>query len=471
MALSLIFTFGWAAGVLLFLFLMNALLDLGIWGLLRYGRNVFLTSGLFLGLFAIPFTGYYVLPLHRTGRTAGFLFLHLRMVREGEDPSLQFGRERTFQRIGYYRAFVAAIPALLAGIVVLSFLPDASDRPTTPDLLDVLRLPTAFAYILFILSQLLDRLSGKQSTLGVHERLARVHVIREPRMRELMEQERRVTEAHIAGGMAHEIRNALGTARLQLDRVVDSDVATRTQKALEDILRSLTESSGNGSDRDNLKRAVAGVRRIYDDRNLIKRVLQEVSTAVDRGLRITRRVMDYSKIQPAEEARRIHDGASAPVDPNRLVSDLAESYREALANEGIRLQLDLQASRSITANAGHCYSVIQNLLLNARDAIREKWKSASPPEGLAGVIRVSTGDTDKVWIRCEDNGVGIPTAQLERIFDPFFSTKPSEGMGLGLNECRRIVDLYGGEIQVDSEVGRGTQITIFWRAIEPAVRN
>ncbi|MFQ5915407.1 MAG: PAS domain-containing sensor histidine kinase, partial [Nitrospinota bacterium] len=268
--------------------------------------------------------------------------------------------------------------------------------------------------------------------------------------------------------MAHEIRNALGTARLQLDRLANPDLSVRTQRSLEDILKPIAQSSERGQDRGSLKRAVAGVRQIHEDAKLLQRAFQEVSAAVDRGLRITRRVMDYSRIQPLGPAGADHGMLVDPIDPNRLATELADSYREAFERERIRIEMELGATRPIRANAGHCYSMLQNLLLNARDAIREKWKGAGPAGGPAGTIRISTGDGDRIWMRFADDGVGIPPAQLERIFDPFYSTKPSQGMGLGLNECRRIADLYGGEIWVESDTGLGTQVTVLWPAAEPA---
>ncbi len=113
--------------------------------------------------------------------------------------------------------------------------------------------------------------------------------------------------------------------------------------------------------------------------------------------------------------------------------------------------------------------------MNARDAIREKRKQAgtAAPDGAgpSGTIRISSGHADRVWIRIEDDGVGIPPEHLERIFDPFYSPKPSLGMGLGLNECRRIVDLYGGEIQVESEAGAGTRFNVLWPAVESSREN
>jgi signal transduction histidine kinase len=193
--------------------------------------------------------------------------------------------------------------------------------------------------------------------------------------------------------------------------------------------------------------------------------------------------MDFSKLRPKgdEEPREV-------VDLNRLVENLGAGYQESFAEGGISLVLDLKADVPIRGNGGQCYSLLQNLLLNARDAILAKREQGVPhcsadqapgerrgtvasmspapqPSPPLGTIRIATssGDGEVVLSVCDD-GVGIPPEHMERIFEPFFSTKPSQGMGLGLNECRRIVELHGGEIEVSSEAGQGTTLTVRWPA-------
>ena len=69
--------------------------------------------------------------------------------------------------------------------------------------------------------------------------------------------------------------------------------------------------------------------------------------------------------------------------------------------------------------------------------------------------------TRRVFIKVVDNGIGIPREHLERVFDPFFTTKPAgAGVGLGLSLCQRMILSNQGTIRVDSEVGRGTAVTI-----------
>ncbi len=65
----------------------------------------------------------------------------------------------------------------------------------------------------------------------------------------------------------------------------------------------------------------------------------------------------------------------------------------------------------------------------------------------------------EVWVRIADNGLGIDADVRDRIFDPFFTSR-DKGTGLGLALCRKIVDNHGGTIEVDSEIGEGTEFVL-----------
>ena len=95
--------------------------------------------------------------------------------------------------------------------------------------------------------------------------------------------------------------------------------------------------------------------------------------------------------------------------------------------------------------------VFLNLLVNASQAIDAN-----------GTITISSGiDGREVWFCFEDNGCGIPKEHLSRIFEPFFTTKPvGQGTGLGLSVSYSIVRKHGGQIEVDSKLGRGTRFTV-----------
>jgi len=83
------------------------------------------------------------------------------------------------------------------------------------------------------------------------------------------------------------------------------------------------------------------------------------------------------------------------------------------------------------------------------------------PDG--GNLTIQTGLHDgQIAISFKDEGIGIPPENLERVFEPFFSTKETgEGFGLGLAVAMETVRKHGGTIHIDSEPGRGTQVTVF----------
>lgn len=79
-----------------------------------------------------------------------------------------------------------------------------------------------------------------------------------------------------------------------------------------------------------------------------------------------------------------------------------------------------------------------------------------------GVIAIETiSDGDNIKMKFTDTGQGIPPENMERLFEPGFTTKPpNQGTGLGLSICRRIIDEHHGMIEVESQVGKGTTFTI-----------
>ena len=107
--------------------------------------------------------------------------------------------------------------------------------------------------------------------------------------------------------------------------------------------------------------------------------------------------------------------------------------------------------------------VILNLITNAFYAVTEKKKQE--PNGYEPLVTVSTKKIDgKVEIKVSDNGNGIPQKVLDKIFQPFFTTKPTgQGTGLGLSLSYDIVKAHGGEIKVETKEGQGTEFMVFFK--------
>lgn len=105
--------------------------------------------------------------------------------------------------------------------------------------------------------------------------------------------------------------------------------------------------------------------------------------------------------------------------------------------------------------------VVINLLNNAFYAVSERANNENEPNWKPTVIVSTKHLIDVISIGIEDNGTGISDEVKEKIFNPFFTTKPTgEGTGLGLSICYDIIKSHGGEIKVQSEYGKGTKFTI-----------
>jgi signal transduction histidine kinase len=106
----------------------------------------------------------------------------------------------------------------------------------------------------------------------------------------------------------------------------------------------------------------------------------------------------------------------------------------------------------VWGNAARLQHVFTNLLINAQQA--------TPSGGIVRVITERADEPKGVWVHVEDTGEGIPPDALEQIFEPFY-TRKEHGTGLGLSIAKQIVEEHGGEIRVESELGKGSRFSVF----------
>jgi two-component system sensor histidine kinase HydH len=117
----------------------------------------------------------------------------------------------------------------------------------------------------------------------------------------------------------------------------------------------------------------------------------------------------------------------------------------------IAIETDLSPEiKEIPLDTDRMTQVLLNLFQNAIGAM----------EG-GGILRISLDRFDERWVRIRiaDTGIGIPKEEIPRVFDPYFTTRPS-GTGLGLAIVHKIVEAHGGEVRLESEPGRGTTVTL-----------
>jgi two-component system sensor histidine kinase AtoS len=146
------------------------------------------------------------------------------------------------------------------------------------------------------------------------------------------------------------------------------------------------------------------------------------------------------------------------VDLQETLERISQLIRPSLGLKRIQLRLKIEPGIKIKVDPAQLESLIVNLLKNALSAVRDK-----------GFIQVPVkrtfqgGKKNKNWIclSVKDNGKGIDAKEMDRIFDPYFTTNP-EGTGLGLAICRRVVENYGGILKVSSKRGQGSVFSAYF---------
>jgi two-component system sensor histidine kinase AtoS len=139
-----------------------------------------------------------------------------------------------------------------------------------------------------------------------------------------------------------------------------------------------------------------------------------------------------------------------PSDINRLIEETLLLARDSAQSRHIAFKLELAPDLPpIEVDRGQIKQVLLNIIINAIQAIADQGEIRIESAAQAGAVRV----------RIHDNGCGIAAAVLERIFDPFFSTKPT-GTGLGMTIARRIMESHHGTLDMDSTEGAGSTVTL-----------
>jgi PAS domain S-box-containing protein len=208
----------------------------------------------------------------------------------------------------------------------------------------------------------------------------------------------------LAGGIAHDLNNALVPTIVMTDIVMDSQAADSPERA-------------------RLALAIAGARRAKE---------------------LVRRILTFARKETTE--KNWFDLAS-------LVTEAMTMLRASLPATIEQVVL-LEPIPAVFGDSGQLYQVIVNLVTNAAQAIDDE-------SGKIAVRLRSVSDGSQIELTVADTGSGMDETTLERVFDPFFTTRPvNEGTGLGLSIVHGIVVAHGGTIAVTSQLGRGSKFNI-----------
>lgn len=202
-----------------------------------------------------------------------------------------------------------------------------------------------------------------------------------------------------------------------------------------------------------------------DPGDAIRPLVEEVRAAAERAVGLTKQLLIFSRRQKFEPV---------VLDPNEVLTGMQKMLRR-LVDESIELTIDPgQAIGRVKADSGYLGQVVLNLVVNARDSMPNGGKltiatSNSALDEIFTRARPGMAGKDYVMLSVSDTGCGIADEIKARIFETFFTTKSEgKGTGLGLATCKTIVQQFGGHIEFESEVGRGTTFRVYLpRADQP----
>jgi signal transduction histidine kinase len=258
--------------------------------------------------------------------------------------------------------------------------------------------------------------------------------------------EKMALEQRMAGGFAHEMRNALSGAKMLIGRACSGARGTSLPADTSGKLMALYLQVREVLPPELHASVALLLKEMNARQEELDAVLRDVDASLGRGLAITRQILEYAQLGRQSPGRE-------PVALRPMVEAVLGESREALA--AVALRVDVPEGRSWHGRQEHLYSILKNLVLNAVDALKDT------PDGGERRLEVEARWAPEACVlRVADTGGGIAPEHRAHLFQPFFSTKPDSGTGLGLAMVERLVSLYGGHIDLASEPGRGTTFTV-----------
>ena len=253
---------------------------------------------------------------------------------------------------------------------------------------------------------------------------------------QIVHNEKMASLGKLTAGIAHELNNPVGFVYGNLDLI---------RERLAGLFRLLfyydyTPLPASAAvEVDTIKREI----NYADAKNEFEEIIGDCLEGAERIREIVQNLRTFSRLDEAKVSFiNVHEGINSSI---RMLS-------RYFSTENVSLVREFGELPNIEANAGQLNQVWMNLLVNAAQALAD----------LGGEVRIKTElASDRILVHVSDTGNGIPKADLGRIFDPFFTSKPvGEGSGLGLSISFGIVERHGGHISVESEPGKGATFTV-----------
>lgn len=200
------------------------------------------------------------------------------------------------------------------------------------------------------------------------------------------------------------------------------------------------------------------LKRSLDDANLsgeTEFMVGEITAEAERAAQIIRQLRTYVR---RGEAHHV------PANFGEIINDAIRFAAATAEENGVKIRIDIAKTLpELMIDPIQIQQVVLNLVLNAIDELKDQ------PEGAREiVIQAGPDDLGNIKVRFSDTGGGMSAEVIQRVFDPFFSTK-EDGMGMGLSICRSIIEAHGGRLRANSVPGEGAEF-MFTLPIEPLER-
>lgn len=222
---------------------------------------------------------------------------------------------------------------------------------------------------------------------------------------------------------------------------------------------------------ENMREILGGI--IHDINNLLVSILGHAQYCIEIDDReeikkcleiITRLALDGSSITKRLKGN-FRNSIEAPKDIYKFdyivkncIDMIKHKFKTLIINEtkNLDLNVSLNSKQYIYANEYDMRHSIFNIIQNGIDAMEDN-----------GTMTIKTYDQeDKIVLEISDTGCGIDDKIINKVFNPYFTTKGSQGTGLGLSIAKKIIEEHGGEIYIESKLGNGTKFTIYFPAMK-----
>jgi two-component system, cell cycle sensor histidine kinase and response regulator CckA len=194
-----------------------------------------------------------------------------------------------------------------------------------------------------------------------------------------------------------------------------------------------------------------------------RQYLKMLQVSAERGAEMIKQVLSF--------ARGVQ-GERIPLEPRYLIKDVVKILNDTLP-KSINIKFNLPDKLwPVSADATQIHQVLMNLCVNARDAMPQGGQLTIKTDNVTlddnyARMHLEAKPGNYLMITVADTGIGIPPETLNKIFEPFFTTKEvGKGTGLGLSTALTIVRSHGGFVNVYSEIGKGTEFSVYLPAIE-----